>query len=451
MAALSGEQLQQAALKRRAIEAVIWGMPAVNFDLMREALLQAMKGKDNQVVFYSRLPSWKNQTLTPNPDSIYIIPFYDTHDGPVVLEVPPAEGGTFVGSIDDLWQVAIEDVGPAGFDKGKGGKYLILPPGCKGSVPEGYFPMPSQTYRGFAILRSMLKSTESNEVATAVAYGKRIKMYPLAQATNPPATQFLDAVDTVFDSTIKYDASFFTTLDRVIQSEPCLARDAALVDQLKTIGIVKGKPFQPDAQTRLLLNEAAREAHLWLDSQCEALFKTTFFPGTHWAVPASPELIKAISEGMNDPNNYPVDARGTSYTMGFFSAKHLGAGQFYLMTIRDKNGNRFAGRNTYRLSVPPNAPVNQYWSATLYDRETHALIRDQKWSSRSSQSAGLQRNPNGSVDLFFGPQAPAGKDTNWVPTNAERDFEVLFRLYGPEKSFFDKVWKLPDIELADNQ
>ena len=119
------------------------------------------------------------------------------------------------------------------------------------------------------------------------------------------------------------------------------------------------------------------------------------------------------------------------------------------MSIEGKNGNRFNGRNTYRLPVPPNAPVKQYWSATPYDRETHALIRDQKWSSRSSRSAGLQKNADGSVDLFFGPKAPAGKDGNWVPTHSERDFEVLFRLYGPEKSFFDKAWQLADIDLAN--
>ena len=135
--------------------------------------------------------------------------------------------------------------------------------------------------------------------------------------------------------------------------------------------------------------------------------------------------------------------------MAFFSAKHLGTGQFYLVTISDKNGNRFSGRSTYRLRVPPNAPVKQYWSTTLYDRETHTLIRDQKWSSRSSQSAGLQKNGDGSVDLFFGPKAPSGRDANWVPTNPERDFEVMFRAYGPDKSFFDKVWRLPDIELAN--
>ena len=147
-----------------------------------------------------------------------------------------------------------------------------------------------------------------------------------------------------------------------------------------------------------------------------------------------------------NPNAYPVDGRGVAYSMGFFSAKHLGAGQYYLMTIRDKDHKPFDGNGTYRLNVPANAPVKLYWSATVYDRATHALIRGQPWSSRSSNTPKLQKNADGSVDVFFAPKAPDGKETNWVPTDPNGRFEVLFRLYGPEKPFFDKTWVLPDIE-----
>jgi len=135
--------------------------------------------------------------------------------------------------------------------------------------------------------------------------------------------------------------------------------------------------------------------------------------------------------------------------MAYFSAKHLGTGQFYLMTIRDKAGDRLDGSNTYRLTVPPNAPVKLYWSATVYDGATHALIRDTRWSSRGSNTPGLQKNSNSSVDLYFGPSAPSGKESNWVPTDVNGQFEVLFRLYGPQKPFFDKTWKLPDIERTN--
>jgi hypothetical protein len=153
-----------------------------------------------------------------------------------------------------------------------------------------------------------------------------------------------------------------------------------------------------------------------------------------------------MSTNFADPKEYPVDSRGVAYSIGYFSAKHLGAGQFYLMAIKDKDGKSLDGGDAYRLSVPANAPVNLYWSATAYDRATHALIRNMKWASRSSQSTGLHKNADGSVDIYFGPKAPEGKESNWVPTSADGRFEVLFRFYGPEKPLFDKAWKLPDIE-----
>jgi hypothetical protein len=132
--------------------------------------------------------------------------------------------------------------------------------------------------------------------------------------------------------------------------------------------------------------------------------------------------------------------------MAYFSAKHIGTGQYYLMTIVDKDGKPFDGGSTYRLNVPANAPVRLYWSATVYDRATHALIRDLSRGSRGSNSPGLQKNADGSVDVYFGPTAPTGKESNWIPTKSGGKFEVLFRLYGPEKPLFDKTWVLPDIE-----
>jgi hypothetical protein len=134
------------------------------------------------------------------------------------------------------------------------------------------------------------------------------------------------------------------------------------------------------------------------------------------------------------------------YSFAYFSAKHLGSGQFYLMAIKDKLGKPLDGNATYQLTVPANPPVKLYWSATIYDRTTHALIRNQPHASRASTTPGLQRNADGSVDLFFGPKAPDGKEHNWVPTSGGGVFEVLFRFYGPQKPLFDKAWSLPDIE-----
>jgi hypothetical protein len=339
-----------------------------------------------------------------------------------VLEIPPADEGSITGSIDDCWQTAVEDVGPAGLDKGKGGKYVILPPDRKFKLPEGYIPLSPDTFQSYALLRSILKSGSDADVAKAVAYGKRVKLYRLSQASNPPATVFVDVVDDVFDSTIPYDLRFFQSLDRIIQNEPWLTRDKVMIDALKSVGLEKGKPFHPDAKMQDALNKAASDAHAWI------------------------ELLEGIQNDYVQPDSYPTDARGVMYSFGFFSAKHLGAGQYYLMSINDKNENALGGASTYRLNVPANAPVKQYWSATVYDRATHAFIRNLSWSSRSSQTPTLQKNPDGSIEVYFAPKAPGGKESNWVPTSADGQFEVLFRFYGPEKPLFEKTWKLPDIE-----
>src|SRR6516164_8544496 len=160
-------ELAEHALQRRAVEAVIWGMPAVNYDLMYQAMVRQTHGDFNEIVYWSRLPSWKNQTLTPNPDAVYLMPFFNTRSGPMVLEIPPAsDEGSIVGDIDNAWQVPLEDVGPAGVDKGKGGKFLILPPGYKDKVaPKGYTALYSETYGGFALLRSILRGGTDADIA----------------------------------------------------------------------------------------------------------------------------------------------------------------------------------------------------------------------------------------------------------------------------------------------
>jgi hypothetical protein len=301
------------------------------------------------------------------------------------------------------------------------------------------------------LLRSILRSGSDADVAKAVDYAKCIKLYPLSQAANPPATTFVDAINSVYDSTIPYDLRFFQSLDRIVQTEPWLPRDKLMIDMLKSIGIEKGKPFSPDAKSQDILNSAAREAHALLESRYEGIFTPPYFDISRWALPALPDYLKASQDGFSDPDEYPVDSRGLIFTFAFFTPKHLGEGQFYLMTVKDKNGQSFDGSKNYRLTVPADAPVRQYWSATVYDRATHGLIRDMPRSGRGSQSQGLQKNTDGSVDIYFGPKAPPGKESNWVPTSPSGQFEVLFRFYGPDQPLFDKMWKLPDIEQITAQ
>ena len=439
-------QLAERAVYRRAIEAVNWGIPVVNYDRMYQAMV-GIGGSFNQIVYWSGRLDWKSQTLTPNSDVIVFIPFFSTKDvGPMVLEIPAAtDEGSITGTITDVWQAPLEDVGPAGLDRGKGGKYLILPPGYDQPPPDGYLVLPSATFEGYALLRSIVRGTSKDDVAAAVAYGMRIKLYPLSQAAEPQPGRFLDAAGVVYDSSIPYDMRFFTSLNRVVQYEPWLPRDKAMVDILKSIDIEKGEPFQPDAKTQRTLLAAIREAHAWLNARYESWFPP-YFAGEQWAIPAKPELLKTTATFYETPDSYAVDARGLMYHWGFSNVKHPGRGQFYLMSLKDKDGRFLEGSKNYRLSVPPNAPAKQYWSATVYDRATHAFIRNSPVTSRSSQTTGLQTNKDGSVDIYFGPKMPAGKASNWVPTYASDRFEVVFRLYGPEQALFDKTWVLPDIE-----
>lgn len=446
--AQGGDVVNNGAPARRAIEAVIWGIPLVNYDRMLQAAI-ANGGAPNEVIYWSQPVNAKNQTLTPNPDTIYLNPFYDTRKGPVVLEIPPAgDDGVIVGSVDISWQNALIDVGPAGADKGAGGKYLITPPGYKEKAPEGYIVLPSDTYLGFVILRSNFKSRSPDDIAAAVAHGKKIKFYPLG--SSPDSTVFVDVHGKDFDSTIPYDIRFFESLDRMVQIEPWLTRDKLMIPMLKSIGIEKGKPFKPDAAMKKILEESLEKAHAEIKANYESNFEPAFYPGTRWAVPVPQETIQGMNTMFEDPNSYATDGRAVMYSIAYFSPKHLGPAQFYLLAIHDGGGKALHGKQTYKLSVPAGAPAKQYWSVTAYDAETHALIKGTQHSSRASNVKELQKNSDGSTELYFGPKAPEGKETNWVPTDPERGFELMFRIYGPEPEFFEKKWKLPNVEKMEN-
>jgi hypothetical protein len=444
-------EIEQQVLQHRAIEAVVWGMPAVNLDLMYQAMLRETQARENQMLYWSGLLDWKAQTLTPNTDVIYFTPYFNTKEvGPIVLEIPPADDGAIVGTIMDAWQMPLEDIGVAGVDRGEGGKYLILPPGYNSKVPDGYIVLPSLTYRGYALIRSILKSGSEEDLAKAVEYGKRMRIYPLSQAKSPAPTVYVDAAGVLYDATITYDLRFFESLDRLVQDEPWLERDKTMIDKLKMIGIEKGKPFAPNAEQVSKLNDAAKQAYAFLDDlYVKKVTEGAFATGSRWSFPEPiAQVFKASQEEFSNPDVYPVDTRGVLFSFIFFTPKRMGDGQFYLMALLDKEGKALDGSKNYKLNVPANAPVRQYWSATLYDRYTHALIKEVSHAGRSSQSPGLQVNEDGTVDLYFGPTAPAGKEPNWTPTDPKREFEILFRFYGPLPSLFDKSWVLPDVEFV---
>ena len=203
----------------------------------------------------------------------------------------------------------------------------------------------------------------------------------------------------------------------MVQSEPWIARDRVMINSLKTIGIEKGKTFNPNEKTKQLLQAALNNARQWLAHGYETNYPP-FYTGKHWFLPYDADLSEAMNAAYANPNIYPIDARGILYYCAYSSVKHPGAGQFYLFSSRDNEGHELEGTKTYKLKVPANVPVHQYWSVTAYDFETHALIRDVSIPDRSSLAADLKKNSDGSVDIYFGSKAPEGKESNWVSTKA---------------------------------
>ncbi|MFJ4478785.1 DUF1214 domain-containing protein [Streptomyces xanthochromogenes] len=440
-------EIQASVARSRAFEAVLWGVPAVNYRLMYDAGTAAGMSGDNQILWWPGLMDWQNQSLTPNPDVIYLMPFFTTANGPVVLEIPPAEGDSKInGSVMNYWQAAIEDVGPAGLDAGAGAKYLILPPGHTDPVPDGYTPLQSDTVQGYALLRSLPADQSKDAVAQAVAYAERIALYPYTPDGATGETVRVDLLDKPYDATIRYDTSYFETLNTLVQAEPWLDRDRALIDQLATLGIVQGQPYTPDQATLDSLTAGMNDAKNWLEAGYRALFDSPYWAGTRWAMPAMPALVESTNAGFTLPNAYPVDDRGLAYTFAFFSSRHLGKGQSYLMAIADQDGQDLDGGQNYKLTVTADVPVSQYWSLTVYSSDTHTLLKNATRLSRSSLNPDLVTNQDGTVDLYFGPQAPAGHESNWLPTFTDTGFEVMFRLYGPQDAYTDKTWSLPDLQ-----
>src|SRR5271169_5238301 len=138
----SPDDLARRTIERRAVEGAIWGMPLVNTDAMRQAYFRDVGAKYNDICYFSTPADWHFQVTTPNASTNYVYFNFNLKDGPVVVEIPAAVGAGLLGSMVDAWDVAMTDIGPAGEDQGKGGKYLLLPPDFKGEPgepPPGFF------------------------------------------------------------------------------------------------------------------------------------------------------------------------------------------------------------------------------------------------------------------------------------------------------------------------
>jgi hypothetical protein len=246
----------------------------------------------------------------------------------------------------------------------------------------------------------------------------------------------------IFDATLRYDLGFYESVHRMVTAEPWLERDRAMIEPLKTIGIERGKPFAPDAETRTILGEAIGEAKAWLDYHYN---REPPWHG-HWFAPISQDVARNVASFWRAPDSYPIGQRAMACSMAFLAGMDVGDAPHYLMATRDREGRALEGGRQYRLTMPPRVPVSRYWTITLYDRETHAFIRNMPWAGRLSSDPELIRGADGAVEIWLGAAAPAGMEANWIPADAAGQFEVMARFYGAQKALMDKSWRLPDIE-----
>jgi hypothetical protein len=349
-----------------------------------------------------------------------------------------------LGGASDLWQAEIMGIGPTGADNGKGGKFLLLPPGYDGSVPDGYLVGKSRTYGVVLGVRGFQVDGKPDKAAAPM---KSTRIYPLSQAANPPAMTFVNGSHQQIDTLFSDSGQFFDDLAWLIAREPHEVIPSHERFQLAAIGIEKGKPFSPDAARRTLLDQATRFA--------SAIARSNSFASDDEARLVYPDRVWewAFIGGSAtwDSQGYVNTDRRAGFAyiaIGMSPAmveKHVGAGSQYLWTPRDASGAFFDGGRRYRLHIPPNIPVKNFWSVVAYDSDSRSILRNGQPFPSVSTYTGPQSTAEGSIDIHFGPTAPAGNEKNWIQTTAGKGWFVLFRFYGPLEPFFDKTWKPDDI------
>lgn len=417
---------------QRACQAYLWALPAVSFTAWQRGINQTFGAKNGQIVSILSLEA-RRGILTANATTPYYLGFADLSEGPLVM-VMPEEG--VQGGISDAWQRTIPDTESPG-------TYLVVPPGQK--VPDdvtGYTVRESPNFNIF--LGARLTDADPAKAKQALA---KIQMYPYAQRDKPPKADILDTGTKTWSGIPPRGMEYWERVDDVLQREPLEPRDTFFHAMLRPLGLEKGKPFKPDARQTEILTEAALvgEAMAKANSADRRFASSKYRPDAHWDF--------ALQLDADNPNDFwnLIDERASWFYEAVgagpaMAPKRPGPVSAYLGAYKDKAGEWLDGGNSYRLRVPADPPIKLFWSVTLYDIDTRALIvNDQNIADRSSRMD-LTKNDDGSVDIYTGPTAPAGFEKNWIPTVPGKDWFAYFRFYQPTEPYFDRSWPLPDFE-----
>jgi hypothetical protein len=431
----------------RGLEAFLNGIPAASVYSMCEGLSQAGVKRNVGIGIFNDLMDARSLFLTANSTTIYFSACLDLKDGPMVLEVPPG----ILGPIDDAYFRWVTDVGLTGPDKGKGGKYLFVPPGYTGTLPSaGYSVIRPKTYSNWMLARAFVQHGDIAAAANGVKAKARV--YPLSAASAPPSQMFVNLSGVQMNTIHANDFHFYEEANTVIQHEPADAFDPEIVGLFAAIGIKKGKEFAPDARMKGILNDAVAVAN----ATARAIIfaprdeRVKFYPDRQWSttfVGGSYEFLNNGERMLDARTLFHYYATGITPAMAYSKP---GTGSAYAYAARDSKGSYLDGGKTYKITLPAPIPVGQFWSFVVYDGQTRSMLEtDQKLAGLDSTQKDIQKNPDGSVTVWFAPKAPAGHETNWVQTMPGKGWNTLLRLYAPLEPWFDKTWKPGDFERVD--
>jgi hypothetical protein len=443
--------------RMRGVDVFLKCMPAAS---VRQLMLGPESlGADsyNKVMIFDKLMDSKPLFLTGNTSTLYVLPSLNLIEtGPMVLEVPPG----MLGAFNDAWFRYMQDVGPMGQDKGAGGTYLVLPPDYEGDIPEGYFIVQSPTYRVWTFMRGSV----ANGIEAAVKNVKdNLKVYPLAQKDNPPAMEFISGSGKSFNTIHDNDYNYYHHINDVIQEEPLEMIDAETRGLLASIGIEKGKEFNPDDRMKRILTDAVAIANatarsiVWyprVSGSVDNMKGIQIYPETNSAWMMG-WVDKNVFFNGKDGHTMNTDAKVTfhyPYTAvtPAMAVTIPGKGSDYGMAYVDANKIPLDGSNTYKIHIPADPPAKDFWALTLYDTQTRSQLQtDQPYPTVGSQTEGIRMNEDGSYDIYFSPEAPEGYENNWLQTIPGKSWFVALRMYGPLEAWIDKTWRPSEVELVD--
>jgi hypothetical protein len=466
-----------------AFEAFVNTYQGVNMAAGRKGFLD-IGVKDNEILIFSDLMDAKSLFLTTNADTVYFLGWIDLSKGPIVLETPPKA----LGTIDDIWWRWVIDFGLPGPDRGEGGKYLILPPGYNGPLPEGGFNIArSRTSRVLLLGRSFMENNDPKPAVELIKKTTRIYPYEagglgtsiaefltgkakLGRVTPPPPTVFHEGSGKVMNTIPPSDFSYYEMLNEVVQQEPATALDPELMGPLAAIGIIKGKPFNPDARMKKILTDAGALAN----ATSRTLFMAPrdpvwyYYPGSGWQnmlfsvgyefETPIPEITREGAKPFPPTGYRQLDAR-TSFFYGVtgitpaMAMRVPGIGSTYLWTMVDADKQYFDGAKTYKVTLPKDIPQANFWSLTLYDNQSRSMLdtpqRYPRAGSQSYPSPAAEAAADGSTTVYFSPTQPAGvKRGNWIQTMPGKGFFPMLRLYSPLEPFFAKTWRPSEVEVV---